>query len=105
MKPNSLLNKAFVALLIAASLAAFTSCINNSEKIKISKAEIDSLRNQIKVLTANHETIAKNLITFDTLDYTVFSNQAWMRLHESHSKDVKVNWPDGHFTNGIIRHI
>jgi len=26
-------------------------------------------------------------------------------LHESHSKDVIVNWPDGHHTNGIERHI
>ncbi|MGD0276263.1 MAG: ester cyclase [Syntrophales bacterium] len=26
-------------------------------------------------------------------------------MHESHSKDVKVNWPDGHYTTGIERHI
>ena len=69
------------------------------------KAEIESLRSQIKVLTASNEMIARNLITFDTLDYTVFSNQEWTRLHESHSKDIKVNWPDGHFTTGIERHI
>ena len=50
-------------------------------------------------------TLEKNLATFDTLDYTVFSNQQWLRLHESHSKDIKVNWPDGHFTTGIERHI
>ncbi|MGD0783147.1 MAG: ester cyclase, partial [Candidatus Aminicenantales bacterium] len=46
-----------------------------------------------------------NLETFDTLDFVVFSNQEWVRLHESHSKDVIVNWPDGHHTNGIERHI
>ena len=26
-------------------------------------------------------------------------------MHESHHKDVKVNWPDGHSTVGIDRHI
>ena len=52
------------------------------------------------------ERIAKaNLATFDTLDFDVFSNQKWARLKESHSKDVKVHWPDGHVTEGIERHI
>jgi len=46
-----------------------------------------------------------NLVTFDTLDFTVFTNQEWTRLHESHSKDVKVYWPDGHMTQGIDVHI
>jgi ketosteroid isomerase-like protein len=52
-----------------------------------------------------NEVIAKDLVTFDTLDYTVFSNQEWTRLHESHAKDVKVYWPDGHMTQGIEVHI
>jgi len=69
------------------------------------KAEIDSLKNQIQILTAGNLAIAKNLVTFDTLDFTVFSNQAWTRLHESHAKDVKVYWPDGHMTLGIDVHI
>ncbi|MBI2428493.1 MAG: ester cyclase [Ignavibacteriales bacterium] len=47
----------------------------------------------------------KNLATFDTLDYVVFSNQEWTRLHESHAKDIKVYWPDGHMTQGIDVHI
>lgn len=105
MKLSSLLNKAFAALLISAAVINFSSCTNNSGKVTLNKTEIDSLRNQIKVLTADNETIAKNLTTFDTLDFTVFSNQEWTRLHESHSKDVKVNWPDGHFTVGIEKHI
>jgi hypothetical protein len=83
-----------IFLVIAISLSAQNS-----------KREIDSLRSQIKVLTANNNKIAKNLLTFDTLDYTVFSNQEWTRLHESHAKDVKVFWPDGHMTQGIDIHI
>ena len=94
--------KALAALQVLA--ATFTSCSNNRNS-SASKSEIDSLRNQIQQLTANDATIAKNLETFDTLDYTVFSNQEWTRLHESHSKDIKVYWPDGHVTTGLEKHI
>jgi predicted ester cyclase len=52
--------------------------------------------------TANVE---KNLKVFDTLDFDVFSNQQWDRLHESHGKDIVVTWPDGHETKGIDKHI
>ena len=49
--------------------------------------------------------VAQHLATFDELDYVVFTQQQWARLHESHSKDVVVHWPDGHATNGIEQHI
>jgi hypothetical protein len=49
--------------------------------------------------------IARNLATFDTLDYVVFSGQLWDRLKESHAEDIVVTWPDGHETQGIERHI
>jgi len=49
--------------------------------------------------------VEKNLKTFDVLDFDVFSNQKWNRLHESHSNDIVVTWPDGHETKGIERHI
>ena len=48
---------------------------------------------------------AKNIKTFDTLDFDVFTNQQWERLHESHSQDIIVHWPDGHQTQGIKQHI
>ena len=69
------------------------------------QAKIEEAKKELKKFTNERATIAKNIETFDTLDYVVFSNQEWTRLHESHSKDVKVNWPDGHYTNGIERHI
>jgi hypothetical protein len=47
----------------------------------------------------------KHIATFDTLDFDVFTNQNWDRLKESHSKDVKVHWPDGRVTEGIDKHI
>ncbi len=94
--------KAFAVFIIVAAMTTFTGCNGNSS---VSKNEIDSLRQQVKELTAGNELIAKNLATFDTLDFTLFSNQEWERLHESHSKDVKVYWPDGHLTQGLDIHI
>ena len=49
--------------------------------------------------------IEANLITFDTLDFVVYSTQDWKRLHESHGKDIKVVYPDGSTTIGIDEHI
>ena len=49
--------------------------------------------------------VERNLKTFDVLDFDVFSNQKWERLHESHAKDIVVTWPDGHETKGIDVHI
>jgi hypothetical protein len=52
------------------------------------------------------EKLAKaQIATFDTLDFDVFTNQKWDRLHESHAKDITVHWPDGHQTKGIEKHI
>ena len=50
-------------------------------------------------------TVEAHLKTFDVLDFDVFSNQKWDRLHESHARDIVVTWPDGHETKGIDRHI
>ena len=48
---------------------------------------------------------ARNIQTFDVLDFDVFSNQKWDRLSESHADDIIVSWPDGHDTHGINQHI
>jgi len=66
---------------------------------------VADLEAKMKTIADGQLTLEKNLQTFDTLDYTVFSNQEWVRLHESHSQDIKVNWPDGHYTTGIEKHI
>lgn len=42
---------------------------------------------------------------FDELDFDVFSNQDWARLHNSHDEDIVVTWPDGNSTIGIDVHI
>lgn len=69
------------------------------------KQEIASLQQQLKALTAADKAVQAHLKTFDTLDYTVFSNQQWARFHESHGKDIKVFWPDGHVTVGLAKHL
>ena len=69
------------------------------------KAKIEETKKELKKFTDERAMTTQHLKTFDELDFVVFSNQEWTRLHESHSKDVKVNWPDGHSTNGIGKHI
>ena len=67
--------------------------------------EMQKVVDDLKKFTDEKARIGKDIATFDTLDFVVFSNQEWTRLHESHAKDVIVNWPDGHHTNGIDKHI
>jgi hypothetical protein len=46
-----------------------------------------------------------HLAKFDDLDFNVFTNQDWVRLHESHAEDILVHWPDGRQVRGIKPHI
>ncbi|EWM15015.1 ester cyclase [Kutzneria sp. 744] len=47
----------------------------------------------------------EHLKKFDELDFVVFSQADWARLHESHARTIRVHWPDGHYTDGIDKHI
>lgn len=47
----------------------------------------------------------RNLETFGELDFDVFTNEKWARLGESHAKHIRVHFPDGHYTDGIDRHV
>ena len=47
----------------------------------------------------------EHLAKFDDLDFNVFSNQDWVRLHESHAENILVHWPDGRQVRGIKQHI
>jgi predicted ester cyclase len=100
---------AYVALMTAVMFMGFTTPLFAAESTgKYSpemQAKIDEVKQELKKYTDERTRIDKDLKTFDELDFVVFSNQEWTRLHESHSKDVKVNWPDGHFTVGIEKHI
>ena len=105
MKRNTLnLNTIAIVLALSATVP-MTNLSAQTGHSKALQAKIDSMTIVLKKYAAGVATLKKNLITFDTLDFTVFTNQEWVRLHESHSKDIKVNWPDGHFTTGIEKHI
>jgi hypothetical protein len=69
------------------------------------QSNVTQLKAELKKFKEADALVEKYLRTFDTLDFTVFSNQEWKRLHESHAKDIKVYWPDGHMTEGIEVHI
>jgi len=49
--------------------------------------------------------LAKNLATFDDLDFHVYTGQQWENLHKSHGHDIVVYYPDGHTTKGLPDHI
>lgn len=95
----------FSSILFPASFIFFAACTGNSTDGSNRNAEVDSLRHQIAQLTAGNEAIAQNLVKFDTLDFTVFTTQEWIRLHESHAADIKVYWPDGRLVTGLGKHI
>lgn len=89
---------------IAAAMS-LASCQQKPATTTEASTNIDSLRQLALQLVASNDTIASHLKTFDALDFDVFSNQKWDRLQESHAKDIKVYWPDGHLAQGIDVHI
>lgn len=41
----------------------------------------------------------------DELDFVIFSGQKRDRLGDSHAKNVRAHRPDGHYTDGLARHM
>ncbi|RDJ32224.1 MAG: polyketide cyclase [Crenarchaeota archaeon] len=64
-----------------------------------------SSSNELEKYKIAEQLANQHLETFDELDFDVFTNQQWQRLHESHSQDIVVHWPDGRTTEGIEPHI
>jgi archaellum biogenesis ATPase FlaH len=50
------------------------------------KQKITKLQNELKRLTAADKLVQQHLITFDTLDYTVFSSQEWLAFMKATEK-------------------
>ena len=70
-----------------------------------SQTEIADAKKQLKEILAGNKVTEQNLQKFDTLDFVVYSNQEWERLHESHAQNIKVYYPDGSVTVGLEAHI
>ena len=92
-------------LAFAAVIVSTIACNRGQEQIESLNSQVQTLTAQLKKMTDEAEGTDKNLKNFDTLDFAVFTGQKWDRLGESHSKDIKVFWPDGHMTQGIDKHI
>ena len=100
------LRTAFLALCVGVFMIFFTGCSGNDSSVtKEMQAKVDSMTNVLKIYSDGSDTLEQHLIKFDTLDFVVFTRQDWVRFHETHSNDIIVNWPDGHHTNGLPRHI
>jgi hypothetical protein len=105
MKSILLFIKLLAILLLIVAIDFLTSCENNKNDIPLNHTGIYSLQLNIKEIPNSNKLLADNLASFDTLDFTIFINQEWARFHENISKNFSVNWIDGHFTQGLKRHI
>tara|TARA_Y100000782_G_scaffold115051_1_gene154379 strand:- start:5252 stop:5839 length:588 start_codon:yes stop_codon:yes gene_type:complete len=102
MKTFSNIIKVALVLGIIIAIPALTQA---QKKAKEYEAEISTLKAELAKIAASNAAVAENLAKFDTLDFVVFTQQEWTRLHESHAEDILVHWPDGHTTKGIEKHI
>lgn len=55
--------------------------------------------------TGHSAAQAKNLTTFDDLDFRVYSGQKWNEFSLSHARDIVVHYPDGSTTTGLAAHL
>jgi len=98
-----------LSLSLALSLILAGFALAKDKEVKEYSPEMQTkckeAKDSLKTLMDEKASVQSNIKTFDTLDFVVFSHQEWTRLHESHSSDVIVHWPDGHTTNGIKKHI
>jgi len=72
---------------------------------QISNQSLQTTDTDLEKYIIAEQIASQHLLTFDELDFDVFTNQQWERLHESHSNDIVVHWPDGRTTEGIEPHI
>lgn len=86
-------------VLLALSLTACNPDQSSDE------AELEAALSALATYETDAATVDEHLSTFDTLDFDVFTNQKWDRLHESHADNIIVHWPDGRTTEGIDVHI
>ncbi|MCE1237804.1 MAG: ester cyclase [Hyphomicrobiales bacterium] len=85
------------SLLSSAAVAAETTTPQSSP--------VPALLQDLAKYQDAEKTTAKNIETFDTLDFDVYTHQKWDRLGESHAQDILVHYPDGHTSKGLHDHI
>ncbi|MCM2282400.1 MAG: ester cyclase [Bdellovibrionaceae bacterium] len=82
--------------LMSTAIALITLLVVGTAGAKDKKStDFEALEKQVKA----------NLATFDKLDFEYFSKQDWVGFRTTHTKNVKVHWPDGHVTEGLDKHV
>ncbi len=94
----------FKSLLAATAIGLSLGTTAFAEQSTADKA-IPALMEELAKYQNAEATTQKNLDTFDTLDFDVYTHQKWDRLHESHAQDILVHYPDGSTTKGLDAHI
>ncbi|MDR6295012.1 ester cyclase [Pantoea dispersa] len=95
---KSLTKKSLAALFLITSFSSFAA-VESSPWIGTKAGDKEAHQLNIP------KKLAKNLATFDELDFHVYSKQDWANLHKSHAANILVHYPDGHTTVGIPAHI
>lgn len=95
------MTKPIIAALAALTLSAGASATFAADASK----PVPALLEELAKHQHNEATVARNLDTFDTLDFDVYTHQKWDRLGESHASDILVHYPDGHTSKGLHDHI
>ena len=93
------------ATLVAAVIGLAAGSVLAAEPPTTAEKAIPPLLQELSKYQDAETTVNKNLGTFDTLDFDVYTHQKWDRLHESHAPDILVHYPDGHTTKGLDAHI
>ncbi|MCU7551873.1 ester cyclase [Chitinophagaceae bacterium LB-8] len=90
--------KLYVAFFGLVTITAIGCANNKSDTNQVTKSE-DTAGN---TTGANDQVIETRLRRFDSLDFQFYSNQQWDSLAISHDANIKVYYPDGTTTTGLI---
>jgi SnoaL-like polyketide cyclase len=93
------------AIALLAIAAAPAPAVAQTKAAAPSQEMVPALVAELARYKAAEKRVKKDIATFDTLDFDVYTNQKWDRLHESHSADILVHYPDGHTSKGLAAHI
>jgi hypothetical protein len=100
------MNSRFQALMAATLITLGAGqALAQTQAAQLDQKVVPALLADLAKYQGDEKRVATNIAIFDSLDFDVFTNQKWDRLHESHAQDIVVHWPDGHQTKGIDVHI
>lgn len=104
-KPVCFMGVISLCVICMVSLTACTSVSPERSYSAEMQAKIAELVKREMKYSEEDRMINQNLKTLENFDLAVYGKQDWGRIKESHSKDVIVNWPNGHHTDGIDKYI